>query len=279
MRKNTTKGQFPFISWGSRGTAPVSDPKKNKYSGNTMCSSLHIPQKERIVIDAGTGIIEMGRQLENEEKDKPCDIHLFFTHFHLDHIMGLPFFPLLYSADTTITFYSPLPHKETRKYLSGLMAEKYFPLDFQDTLSKKIIRKIPADTFSIGSVEIDSFPLNHPQGCLAYRFKFEGKTLVFSTDTEHPEKGVDKELAAFSRKADILVYDATFTPEDYLDRKGWGHSTWLAGTELAAEAGVKSLFLSHFNPNYDDQKIDGIILSAREKFTQTFAAGKKDQIK
>jgi len=279
MSKDTTKGQFPFISWGSRGTAPVSDPKKNKYCGNTMCSSLRIPQKERIVIDAGTGIIEMGRQLENEEKGKPRDIHLLLTHFHLDHIMGLPFFPLLYSPETTITFYSPLPLKETKKYLSGLMAERYFPIDFQDTPSQKIIRTVPPETFRIGRVEIDSFPLHHPQGCLAYRFQFAGKTLVFSTDTEHPEKGVDKELAAFCRDADILVYDATFTPEDYLDKKGWGHSTWLAGTELAAEAGVKSLFLSHFNPDYDDQKIDGIILSAREKFTRTFAAGKKDQIK
>jgi len=153
------------------------------------------------------------------------------------------------------------------------MAGRYFPLEFKETPSKKIFKRIPENNFQIGGADISSISLNHPQESVSYKIQDEGKTIVFATDTEHPEEGTDQKLVSFVRGADILVYDAMFTPEEYESgRQGWGHSTWLEGTKVAEEAKVRSLYLSHFNPDHSDKQIDEIISMAREKFSQTYGA-------
>jgi ribonuclease BN (tRNA processing enzyme) len=122
-------------------------------------------------------------------------------------------------------------------------------------------------------VKVTHCRLRHPQGSLAYRFDEEGKSIVFATDTEHPAEGVDKDLAGFASGATHLVSDATFTPDEYRSGKqGWGHSTWLEGTRLAAAAGVGNLLLAHLNPDHGDDLVDGLAASAREHFRRTAAA-------
>lgn len=258
---------------GVRGSMPVSGEDRNRYGGHTLCACLLTSDGEWILVDAGTGIKMIGDRLMDQEPGKHLDIHILLTHFHLDHITGLPFFAPLYSPKATLNFYTAAGAEEAEKYLSGLMAGKYFPLEFKDTPSRKIFKTLPEGSIRIGKAHISHCPLNHPQGSVSYKIQEEGKTIVFATDTEHPENVMDENLVAFVRGADILVYDAMFTPEEYESgRQGWGHSTWLEGTRIAAEAEVHKLYLSHFNPDHSDDQIDGIIAMAREKFSRTQGA-------
>ncbi|MGZ8877367.1 MAG: MBL fold metallo-hydrolase, partial [Candidatus Aminicenantales bacterium] len=120
---------------------------------------------------------------------------------------------------------------------------------------------------------ISSCPLVHPQGSVAYRLESGGRSVVSATDTEHPEKGIDERLAAFAAGATHLIYDAMFTPEEYAAaKKGWGHSTWLAATELAAGARVGGLILSHYNPDHSDEMVDRLLAAARRIFPRAEAA-------
>ena len=129
--------------FGVRGSMPVSGDDRNKYGGHTLCACLVTSDGEWLVIDAGTGIKMLSDKLANQPQDKELKIHLLLTHFHLDHITGLPFFAPLYSSKATLNFYAATPPEETEKYLSGLMAGRYFPLDFKETPSRKIFKKIP----------------------------------------------------------------------------------------------------------------------------------------
>jgi len=263
--------KFEFM--GARGSTPISGENINKYGGHTLCACIITHEGEWIIIDAGTGIKKLGDQLESQGKEEPLNLHLLFTHFHLDHIMGIPFFAPLYSPKTILNIYAASNPEDTEKNLSGLMAGRYFPLDFSETPSRKIYNTIPEKEFQIGRAQVSYCPLRHPQGSVSYKIREEEKQIVFATDTEHPEKRLDERLVAFSRGADILVYDAMFTPEEYKSsRRGWGHSTWLEGTKIAKEAGVHKLYLSHFNPDHSDKQIDEYISLARKKFPQTYGA-------
>lgn len=258
--------------WGIRGSTPVCEKGKRKYGGHTLCSSIETDTGDVLILDAGTGIMRLGAQIEADLPSPPSHLYLFLTHFHLDHIIGLPFFSLLYSADTHITFFSPYDVEETKKYLYGIMAERYFPIKLKDTPSQKEFRQIPKETIEINGTQISWCPLNHPQGSVAYRLEYQGKSYVMATDTEHPERGCDEILLQFCKGADMLVYDSMYTPEEYSNRKGWGHSTWLAGTELATQAGVGALYLSHLNPFHTDEHIDTFLQKAQDTFPQTFIA-------
>ncbi|HHF51639.1 MAG TPA: MBL fold metallo-hydrolase [Candidatus Aminicenantes bacterium] len=259
--------------WGVRGSVPVSGKKYVKYGGHTPCASLFSSDKDLIVIDAGTGIMRLGESLMKNRDKKYFHIHLVFTHFHIDHIMGLPFFPSLFSRETKVSFYSPLKPGETQKLLSTLMGGRFFPIPFGKTGAEKNFMEVPSGDFCIGNVRISHIPLNHPQGSFAYRFSEKGRSILFATDTEHPEEGIDEQLVSLAKKADVFIYDATFTPGEYKKgRKGWGHSTWKQGTRIAQKSGVGKLYLSHFNPSHSDKKIDNIIRNAREVFPETYGA-------
>lgn len=259
--------------WGTRGTFPVSGRKKAGCGGNTACASLSVSPTELVIIDAGTGLRNLGRKIMERSGEERLDLNLLLTHFHLDHVMGLPFFEPLYSDRATVTFYADEEPEETERLLAALMNGRLFPLDFSELRSKRHFKKLPAGRLRLGGVEVSHRALNHPQGSVAYRLDSGSGSVVFATDTEHPFKGMDEALAAFSRDADHFVYDATFTPEEYEDgRRGWGHSTWEAGVRLAEAAGVRRLHLSHHNPDHDDREVDGLVRRARRSFPRTAAA-------
>ncbi|MBN2199606.1 MAG: MBL fold metallo-hydrolase [Candidatus Aminicenantes bacterium] len=259
--------------WGTRGTCPVSGRKTAGCGGNTACASLAVSPEELIIIDAGTGLRNLGRKLKESSRTERLEIHLLLTHFHLDHVWGLPFFEPLYSDRTVVTFYADEEPEETERLLASLMSRRLFPLEFSELRSRRRFKTLPAGRMHLGGVDVSYQPLTHPQGSVAYRLDGRHGSIVFATDTEHPLKGADEALIGFSRGAEHFVCDSTYTPEEYEDgRRGWGHSTWEAGVKLAEAAGVKNLLLSHHNPDHDDRAVGGIVRRARRRFPRTQAA-------
>jgi phosphoribosyl 1,2-cyclic phosphodiesterase len=258
--------------WGVRGSTPVSGRNYVRYGGHTPCATVESSTGARIIVDAGTGLKTLGESLIGGAADDKLELHLLLTHFHLDHIIGLPFFAPLYSPRAAIHFHAAALPRETEKYLSGLMLGRYFPVAFRETASQKVFHRVGEDSWSIGKLKISSCPLIHPQGSVAYKIEEKDAHVVFATDTEPPEQGMDERLAGFIAGVEYFIYDATFTPKEYRMRQGWGHSTWLEGTKLARHAGVRHLVLSHLNPDHADGRVDDMVRLARREFRQTAAA-------
>lgn len=260
--------------FGVRGTFPSATKERTSYGGHTLCTRVTTKGGADILIDAGTGIRPLGDKfLAARRPGRPLRLSLLFTHFHLDHIVGLPFFGPLYDETAEIDFYSWREPDDLREILGRFTSSPFYPVPFEKTPVLKRFHWIGADGLMIDTVRITTCPLHHPQGSVAYRLIEESKAVVLATDTEHPAEGLDGRLAEFSRKSRVLVYDAMFTPEEYAEgRVGWGHSTWREGVRLAQAAGVGRLLLSHLNPDHSDRTLDGIARRARREFRSTACA-------
>jgi phosphoribosyl 1,2-cyclic phosphodiesterase len=256
---------------GVRGTFPTPDADRARYGGHTICSAIRLGPAEYIVIDAGTGLRGLGERIMREAGDGEIRVDLLLTHFHLDHILGLPFFAPLYSPRTVLAVHAPGDPLAAKKALAGLMDAPYFPVRFDATAARKEFFESKPEI--VGKVRVSSCPLEHPQGSVAYRLQTEEWSLVHATDTEHPAGGLDGRLASLADGITWLIYDAMFTPEEYAaGKQGWGHSTWLAGATLAKAVRAKTLVLSHFNPAHTDADIEHILREARDRFPRTIAA-------
>ncbi len=261
--------------WGVRGSIPTPSPGVLKFGGNTPCIEVVFVsedgQEKRMILDAGTGIRNLGMELlQLNGPDK--DFHIFLTHFHWDHVQGLPFFAMLYDKAATITFYSSRAPEELKEILWGQMMTPYFPVRFDDIAASVHFVQISERPMKFGGAEVSCFCLTHPQGAAGLKMVHGGRTVVYATDHEHGEAAADRRLLDAARGADLLFYDSQYTPEEYASRHGWGHGTWVEATRVGAEAGVKQLVLFHHDPGHDDAQMERIVASARERFPCTSAA-------
>jgi len=200
---STTSEKLLVKFWGVRGSIPTPCAQNMGVGGNTSCLEVRLPGGEVLIVDGGTGARQLGLALAAEATVKPANLHLFLTHFHWDHIQGLPFFHPLYSKENSVTFYSMRAPEETREILEGQMYIPYFPVDFRLPARRNFV-SVSGQTFRFGEVEVSNFPLHHPQGCHGYSFSFRGRKLVFASDLEHGDPALDNILLEAAHDRETL---------------------------------------------------------------------------
>jgi len=255
--------------WGVRGSVPTPTPENLGYGGNTSCLSMALAPDRHLILDCGTGIRLLGNPLGGERRTgTPMQFDVLFSHYHLDHIEGLPFFSPLYDPHARITFHGfATGGKTVKEILGGIIAPPYFPVPLGEVPSQlRFVTVDGASTLEFGDVRVDSLPLTHPNGSLSYRLERAGRKIVYATDHEHGVAATDSALIRFSEGADYLIYDATYVPSEYeMLRRGWGHSTWYEGVHVARAAHVKTLVLFHHHPGHTDEQLDAVLRVAREE--------------
>lgn len=258
--------------WGVRGSIPTPAPENLGYGGNTTCLELRMPNDELVVIDGGTGARQLGLSLLDRFSRDANDIHFLMTHFHWDHIQGIPFFAPLYSPRNRIVFHSSRPPAEVLDILEGQMTFPYFPVKFDLLAAKREFVELTKAPLQYGGLTVHSFPLNHPQGATGFRLEAGGSVVVHACDHEHGDARLDQILRENAEGADVLIYDAQFTPDEYASKIGWGHSTWREGAKVARDANVKQLILSHHDPSHTDEMLRKMLVQAQSEFANTALA-------
>ena len=260
--------------WGVRGSTPTPERRNSRYGGNTPCLEIRLANGTLLVLDCGSGLRGLGKSLSREFGNEPIVAYIFLTHFHWDHIQGIPFFIPLYRKGNSFFFHSVSKKaRELKHAVEGQMVTPYFPVDMSIMGAVRNFYDIGTKPIDINGAIISSSALNHPQGSVAYRIAADGGTLVYATDTEPGSKVHDQNIRKIAAGADVLVYDAQYTWEQLVgEKQGWGHSSWVEGVKIAQEAGVRQLVLFHHDPDHDDAYLDSLLAQARAKFPETLAA-------
>lgn len=259
--------------WGVRGSTPTPVPENLKYGGNTPCIELRA-DGDLFILDCGTGLRLLGNSLRREFGRRPIRAHVFLSHYHWDHIQGIPFFTPLYDRRNSFVFYSfRSPETDVQRALEHQMNNPYFPVDMRAMHAKRTFREIEEQSGRFGNLLVTTRRLNHPQGCLGFRIEYDGRTIVYATDNEPGDPRGDQNVRALAEGADVLIHDSQYTPHEYRHgKKSWGHSTWEEGVKIAREARVKKLVLFHHDPDHDDKQIDAIVHQARRRFPNSVGA-------
>jgi phosphoribosyl 1,2-cyclic phosphodiesterase len=265
--------------WGVRGSTPTPQPENLRYGGNTSCVEVRI-NGQIYVFDCGTGFRSLGKQLLKEHPNRPIHAHIFLSHFHWDHIQGIPFFqPLYLSPDNYFFFHSSSRSRGLQRAIEEQMSDPYFPVDMNEMQAHRNFYDIEEDRISFDDCVIQSMWLNHPQGCLGFRIETEDKVVVYATDNEPGHPVFDKNVRRLAEGADILIYDAQYLPEEYEGgKRGWGHSHWREGVNIILESGAKELILFHHDPDHHDACIDSLVQKAREYYPKVRAASEGMEI-
>ncbi len=244
--------------WGVRGSIACPGAGTVRYGGNTSCLEVRCGTR-LLVLDAGTGLCALDAALA---AGGALDADLLFTHTHLDHIWGWPYFTRLLRADTALTVWAGhlLPDHTVEEVLDGLLSEPFAPVR-----RDRVRARITYRDFRVGEtltpragVEVRTAPLNHPQDATGYRIGYGGRSICYITDTEHVPGVPDENLLALTAGADMVIYDSTYTDDEFAAHVGWGHSTWQEGARLCDAAGVKTFVVFHHDPDHDDAFMDGI---------------------
>lgn len=289
---DSSQSAMEIVFWGTRGSYPVPGPTTLVYGGNTACHSVTAGGRT-VIIDAGTGIIKLGREMVKEKHAHR--IALFLSHNHLDHTSGLLYFIPTYMKSTHMNIYGPTDsHSDIGTALDELSLPPAHPVALKDMGMKYITRTVDSGDRIVWAPDADDPVLvgpdakttpddvvvsvfhnpHHPvDGVLNYRIDHRGKSYVYATDVEGDVDNGDPELAAFAAGCDLLAHDCQYTDEDYAARhRGWGHSTPRMAVKTALMAGAKRLTLVHFEPTYDDELLARMEEDTRVLFPNSFFA-------
>ncbi len=260
---------FVVKFWGVRGSVPTPGKDTVRYGGNTSCIEMQIAGK-RLIFDGGTGMRELGKELMQEV---PVESYIFFTHYHWDHIQGFPLFTPAFTPGNCFHIYGAIPpegesmkqhfidrvlHYNSPVPLTGMQADlRFYELDHGQKMM-------------LHGIEIETGSLNHPNTAMGYRVTWNGRSAVYCSDTEHFPDGLDESVVNLARDADVLIYDAMYTDDEYHNPKsskvGWGHSTWQEAIKVAKAAGVRRVVIFHHEPTHSDDFLDRMAEKVKEAF-------------
>jgi len=259
--------------WGVRGSTPTPQPENLRYGGNTSCVEVRLGDN-LYIFDCGTGFRSLGQQLRRQSQSGSIRAHIFVSHFHWDHIQGIPFFgPLYDSSENCFSFHSSSRTHGLKRVMEEQMAAPYFPVDMSEMKAQRAFYNLEQGRVSLDDIMVEAMWLNHPQGCMGFRLETKKGVLVYATDNEPGDALFDRNVRTLAAGADVLIYDAQYLPEEYeAHKRGWGHSHWREAINVVMESGAKELILFHHDPDHDDACIDKVVKQASEHYPTVRAA-------
>jgi phosphoribosyl 1,2-cyclic phosphodiesterase len=259
--------------WGVRGSIACPGDDFRRYGGNTACVDVRCGD-HLVVFDAGTGMRPLGNLLARSAQTIEADI--FLSHFHMDHVNGLPFFAPFYQSGNRLRVWAGnlLPERRIEEAMRTIMADPLYPtgvgafkaaVEFRDFRAGEALRPR-------AGMALRTAPLNHPGRATGYRLEFGGKSIAYVTDTEHRAGRLDDRVLDLAAGVDVMIYDGNYTDAEWQSRIGWGHSTWQEGVRLADAAGARRLVVFHHDPEHDDGFLDRVASEAEAMRPGTLVA-------
>jgi ribonuclease BN (tRNA processing enzyme) len=264
----TVESGSSFVVSGCRGSMCVSGDAYRRFGGNTTCYHAELEPGHHLVVDAGTGL----RRLQHTLGPPPLRITLLLTHYHWDHIQGMPLFTPLWDRRNRVeVFGATFEGRGVDEILGGAIRSPWWPVTVADCTADLEFGAVE-EAFSVGPVGVRTAHLSHPQGVVGFRLEWN-RSIVIATDHESGDPQADARLRDLARDADVLIHDAQYTPQEHRDlHAGWGHSDWEGATTMAREANVGRLVLTSHDPDRTDDGVDAIRAEARALFSRTDAA-------
>jgi len=248
--------------WGARGSLAAPGPATVGYGGNTPCVELEFADRTTLILDAGSGIRELGRRLVERE---PGVLYVCLTHLHLDHVEGLGFFAPLWRAGWKLQFWGPpSPTATLRARVSRYLSPPLFPIGLSEALAEAVFEDVPREPWRVGSAVVEAQTVEHRGPTLGYRIEDEGRVLAYLPDHEpYLTAALDDEPRwisgwALAAEADLLLHDSQYTEDEYPDRLGWGHSSVRHAASFSRAAGVRRLAMFHHDPMRSDRELEAL---------------------
>ncbi|MBV9557173.1 MAG: MBL fold metallo-hydrolase [Pseudolabrys sp.] len=267
------QGGISVRFWGVRGSIPCPGPATLRYGGNTACVEMRCGNHV-LIFDAGSGIRALGAALLNDPAAK--DVDILFSHGHIDHLIGLPFFEPLHRPGHTVRLWAGRhqPSDGIEKTVKKFLSHPLFPIGVENFQAKIELHDFqPGNTLTLNDgLMLRTAVLNHPGGATGYRIDFGGRSVAYVTDLELGSKAPDQGLLGLARDADLLIIDATYTNDEMPAHTGWGHSSWQQVLALADQAGAAKVCLFHHDPDHDDEFMDRVAVAAAKVRPGTMVA-------
>jgi phosphoribosyl 1,2-cyclic phosphodiesterase len=261
--------------WGVRGTIPTPGRETIRVGGNTSCIEVRTSDDQLIILDAGTGILPLGKHLLKENPGRITG-SILISHTHWDHIQGFPFFsPIWGRTNRFVLVGRKRVGQRLEEIVSGQFIEPYLPFAYKSLPADLIVKEVDDDeTLIIGDrTRVQVATMNHPGGCLGFRIENDGVVFTYCSDVGHEDDGFDPGVLKLAQGADLLVHDSHFATLDERNlRRDWGHSTWLEAAQVALETNVKNLALFHFAPDMIDPDVEHILEKTRAIFPRSMIA-------